>query len=115
MSKTVAAVAPYSAPFAIFGAWFKEAQAFRSETFWPNAMALATSTKDGFPSVRMVLLQKWDEQQGFYFYTNYNGRKSKELEENPNVSLLFYWHQLERQIRVEGVAYKANTQESDAY
>jgi len=77
-------------------------------------MTLATATPDGRPSVRVVLLKGFDER-GFVFYTNYRGRKGRELEANPCCSLLFYWGELERQVRVEGRASQLPGEESDAY
>src|SRR5918911_1488187 len=77
-------------------------------------MTLATSTPDGRPSARIVLLKGFDEE-GFVFYTNYEGRKSGELEANPYCALDFYWGELERQVRVEGRAGRIPAEESDAY
>src|SRR3546814_6223413 len=86
-------------PFALFDAWYAEARA--SEPNDSNAMALATATADGRPSVRMVLL-KGHGPDGFIFYTNLDSRKGGELAENPQVALLFHWKSLRRQIRIEG-------------
>src|ERR687886_190612 len=80
----------------------------------PNAMTLATATLDGRPSARVVLLKGYDER-GFVFYTNYEARKSRELEENPRCTLVFYWGELERQVRIEGHAKRVSGEESDAY
>src|SRR5438874_5506082 len=77
-------------------------------------MALATATADGRPSVRMVLLRGFDER-GFVFFTNYDSRKGRELTENPQAALVFYWEALERQVRVEGQVEKTSAAESDAY
>ena len=77
-------------------------------------MTLATATSDGLPSARIVLLKGFDER-GFVFYTNYEGRKARELEQNPNCSLVFYWGELERQVRVEGRAARVPEAEADAY
>ena len=77
-------------------------------------MTVATATPDGKPSARIVLLKDYDER-GFVFYTNYEGRKAKELETNPNCTLAFYWGELERQVRIEGRAARVPGEESDAY
>ncbi len=86
-------------PLQQFKAWFAEAAA--SALIEPNAMTLATVSADGAPSARAVLLKEYDEK-GFVFYTNYLSRKARELESNPRAALLFYWAELERQIRIEG-------------
>jgi pyridoxamine 5'-phosphate oxidase len=80
----------------------------------PEAMALATADVDGRPSVRMVLLKSWGPG-GFAFFTNYDGRKSHDLEANPEAALLFYWEALGRQIRIEGSVTRTTDAESDAY
>ena len=95
-----------------FRKWFDEALAASLQE--PNAMTLATATLDGRPSARTVLLKGYDER-GFVFYTSYEGRKSRELEENPRCALVFYWSELERQIRIEGRAGRVSEEESDAY
>jgi pyridoxamine 5'-phosphate oxidase len=77
-------------------------------------MTLATSTKDGKPSARIVLLKGYDEK-GFVFYTNYESHKGLELAENPNAALVFFWKEIERQIRIEGIVEKISATESDAY
>lgn len=99
-------------PFALFDAWFAEAQA--SEPNDPNAMALATADADGRPSNRMVLL-KGHGPDGLVFYTNREGRKAADLAANPQAALLFHWKSLRRQIRVEGAVELATDAESDAY
>lgn len=99
-------------PFALFDAWFAEAQA--GEPNDPNAMALATADALGRPSVRMVLL-KGHGPDGFVFYTNRDGRKAGDLAANPHVALLFHWKSLRRQIRIEGPVTLAGDAESDAY
>lgn len=99
-------------PFAQFGRWAAEALAANLPE--PNAMTLATATADGRPSARMVLLRGFDPQ-GFVFYTNYDGRKGGELAANPWAALVFYWAELERQIRIEGAVAPVTTAESDAY
>jgi pyridoxamine 5'-phosphate oxidase len=99
-------------PFALFDAWFEEAQA--SEPNEPNAMAVATATPDGRPSVRMVLL-KAHGPEGFTFYTHYGSRKGEEIAANPSVALLFHWKSLCRQVRIEGAAHSVGAAEADAY
>lgn len=99
-------------PFALFDAWFAEAQA--SEPNDPNAMALATADARGRPSNRMVLL-KGHGPDGFVFYTNREGRKAGELADNAQAALLFHWKSLRRQIRIEGLVTHASDAESDAY
>jgi pyridoxamine 5'-phosphate oxidase len=99
-------------PFRQFGAWFDAvAQADIRE---PNAMTLATATPDGRPSARMVLLKGVDPR-GFAFFTNYESRKGAELAANPQAALVFFWVQLERQVRVEGRVERVSTEESDEY
>jgi pyridoxamine 5'-phosphate oxidase len=80
----------------------------------PNAMVVATVSPEGRPSARMVLLKSVDER-GFVFYTNYDSRKGRELDANPPVSLLFPWHDLQRQVRVEGTGSRVSEEESQAY
>ncbi len=99
-------------PFALFHRWF--GQAVAAELSDPNAMILATSTPDGFPSARAVLLKALDER-GFTFFTNYDSRKGREMEANPRVALTFLWHQLERQVRIEGTVEVVTAAESDDY
>lgn len=99
-------------PFALFDAWFAEAEA--SEPNDPNATALATADGAGRPSVRMVLL-KGHGPDGFVFYTNREGRKADDLAANAQAALLFHWKSLRRQVRVEGVVVHAGDAESDAY
>lgn len=99
-------------PFEQFRAWFDAALA--SELREPTAMAVATVGADARPSVRMVLLKAYD-QRGFVFYTNYESRKGRELEANPHASLLLYWAELERQIRIEGAIGAVPPAESDEY
>src|SRR6478672_3635178 len=86
-------------PYALFAQWYLAAEA--AELPEPSAMALATSTTTGVPSVRMVLLRGFDER-GFVFYTNYESRKALELAANPNAALVLHWAPLERQVRIEG-------------
>ena len=99
-------------PLSLFDAWFSEAEA--SEPNDPNAMALATADADGRPSVRMVLL-KGHGADGFFFYTNREGRKAADLAANPQAALLFHWKSLRRQVRVEGPVTLATESQSDAY
>src|SRR5919107_2260570 len=99
-------------PIVQFRRWFDTA--LGADLHEPNAMTLATATPEGRPSARVVLLKGFDER-GFVFYTNYEGRKARELEENPCCALVFYWGELERQVRVEGRAGRVSEGESDAY
>jgi len=99
-------------PFALFDIWFTEARA--SEPNDGNAMALASSTPDGRPSVRMVLL-KGHGPDGFVFYTNLDSRKGGELAANAHVALLFHWKSLRRQIRIEGMVTPVDDATADAY
>ncbi len=101
-----------SDPIELFKKWFREATEARVNK--PEAMALATAGKDGKPSLRIVLLKTFSEE-GFRFFTNYDSRKGKEIEENQNVSLLFHWPELEREIRIEGYALKTTEKVSDEY
>jgi pyridoxamine 5'-phosphate oxidase len=80
----------------------------------PNAMTVATATREGVPSARIVLLKQWDER-GFVFYTNYEGQKGRELAENPVAALVFYWPELERQVRIVGAVERTSVEESNAY
>jgi pyridoxamine 5'-phosphate oxidase len=99
-------------PFEQFDRWFKEAA--ESGAILPEAMSLSTTTVDGHPSSRMVLLKEVD-RRGFVFYTNYESRKSEDLAANPFAALLFWWGALERQVRIEGAVEPVNEEESDAY
>ena len=101
-----------SNPFKQFEKWFKDAQA--AVPILPNSMTVATSTKEGAPSARVVLLKDFDER-GFVFYTNYLSQKGKELDENPIASLSFYWPELARQVRITGAAARISRSESEAY
>ncbi|BBC71399.1 pyridoxamine 5'-phosphate oxidase [Altererythrobacter sp. B11] len=103
---------PATDPFALFDAWFEEARA--SEPNDANAMALATATPEGAPSVRMVLL-KGHDPDGFVFYTNAQSRKGGEILANPQAALLFHWKSLRRQIRIEGPLSEVTAAEADAY
>ncbi len=99
-------------PVAMFRRWFDDTVA--AGVHEPNAMVVASVSADGRPSARLVLLKGLDEQ-GFVFYTNYESRKGREIEANPAVSLLFPWHDLQRQVRVDGVASRVTVEESQAY
>ena len=99
-------------PTVQFRRWFDEA--FAAGLHEPNAMTVATVGRDGRPSARVVLLKGFDER-GFVFYTNQEGRKGREIAENPYCALVFYWGELERQVRIEGRASPVPGEESDAY
>jgi pyridoxamine 5'-phosphate oxidase len=95
-----------------FSQWWEEAVASQIDEI--NAMTLATATANGTPSARIVLLKSFGEA-GFTFFTNYNSAKGKMLEENAKAALVFFWKELERQVRIEGDTVKLNSQDSDAY
>ena len=99
-------------PFELFQKWFEEAK--KKEINDPNALALGTSTKNGVPSVRMVLLKGFDKN-GFIFYTNLNSQKGNELKENPNASMCFHWKSLLRQIRIVGTLEQVDDKIADEY
>ncbi|HSG50277.1 MAG TPA: pyridoxamine 5'-phosphate oxidase [Longimicrobiales bacterium] len=99
-------------PFELFRNWYDMAEA--SGLFMPEAMTLATADAGGAPSARMVLLKGFD-QRGFTFFTNYESRKARELEENPRAALVLHWAVLERQVRVEGTVHRIAEEESLAY
>ncbi|MEH2257813.1 pyridoxamine 5'-phosphate oxidase [Nostoc sp.] len=99
-------------PFIQFKKWFD--QALAAQLPEPNAMTIATATPDGKPSARMVLLKNFDER-GFTFFTNYNSHKGQELAENPQAALVFWWAELERQVRISGYVEKVSETESDQY
>ena len=99
-------------PIRQFRVWFD--QALAGGLVEPNAMTVATATPDGRPSARMVLIKGVDER-GFVFYTNYESRKGQELAGNPYAALVFYWAELERQVRIEGSVEQVSPAESDAY
>jgi len=101
-----------SNPLPLFKLWFD--QAVRAECPEPNSMTLATADKAGNPSARIVLLKGADET-GFSFFTNYESQKGKELAVRPQAALLFHWHELERQIRIQGVVERVSAAESDEY
>jgi pyridoxamine 5'-phosphate oxidase len=98
-------------PLRQFGTWFAEASEIVRV---PEAVALATATRDGAPSARMVLLKDFGER-GFVFYSNYESRKGGELEENPRAALLFYWDPPRRQVRIEGDVERLGEEESAEY
>lgn len=99
-------------PLVQFRHWFEDA--CRAELPEPNAMTLATATPDGLPSARMVLLKAADER-GFTFFTDYRSRKGQELEANPHAALVFFWGELERQVRISGTVSRVSREETEAY
>ncbi|UZQ53765.1 pyridoxamine 5'-phosphate oxidase [Trichothermofontia sichuanensis B231] len=99
-------------PIEQFAAWFQQAVA--AQVPQPNAMTLATVSPAGLPSARIVLLNGLDER-GFIFYTHYRSRKGQELAANPHAALVFLWHELERQVRIEGQVERVTAAISDAY
>ncbi len=99
-------------PMIEFARWFAEATV--AEVLEPNAMALATATREGVPSVRIVLLKGYDER-GFVFFTDYRSQKCAELQENPHAALALYWAELERQVRITGTVSVVSRDESDVY
>lgn len=101
-----------SNPFSQFKLWFEAA--VEANINEPNAMTLATASKDGKPSCRSVLLKHFDAS-GFAFYTNYQSRKAKELSENPRASILFLWKELERQVTIEGLVIRTTLEDSQKY
>ena len=103
---------PQSDPFMLFEVWYAEAK--ESEPNDPNAMALATASEDGLPSVRMVLL-KGHGPDGFVFYTNAESRKGEQIRANMRAALLFHWKSLRRQIHIEGPLEEVSSAEADAY
>ncbi len=99
-------------PLQQFHKWFDEA--LQSKVIEPNAMHLATINNDGRPSGRMVLLKGLEDGK-FQFYTNYQSQKGKELDSNPSCALTFFWPELERQVRIEGIASRVTAKQSDDY
>jgi pyridoxamine 5'-phosphate oxidase len=99
-------------PVEQFRRWLSEAR--EAAVREPTAMTLATASADGIPSARVVLLKGVDSR-GFVFYTDYRSRKAVELEENPNAALVFFWHELERQVRIAGRVARADTAEAEQY
>lgn len=99
-------------PVAQFEKWFDEA--LKAQVSEPNAMSLSTVSAEGKPSSRIVLIKQFD-QRGFTWYTNYNSDKGQQLQDNPHAALLFFWRELERQVRIEGTVVKTSAAESDEY
>jgi pyridoxamine 5'-phosphate oxidase len=99
-------------PIRQFDTWWQEA--LHSEIDEVNAMTLATASADGIPAARIVLLKGYDEH-GFVFFTNYESFKGMQLDENPRACLVFFWKELERQVRITGLVEKVSAEESDAY
>ena len=99
-------------PFKLFEKWFEEAK--NKEINDPNALALGTSTKQGIPSVRMVLLKGFNKD-GFVFYTNLNSQKGNEIKENPNATMCFHWKSLLKQIRIVGTLKQVDDKVADEY
>lgn len=99
-------------PFLQFAEWYREALSAGLKE--PTAMTLATASADGEPSARMVLLKGFDDR-GFLFFTNYESRKGRDLTENPRAALVFYWAELERQVRISGDVERTSAEESDDY
>jgi pyridoxamine 5'-phosphate oxidase len=101
-----------SDPIVQFGRWYREAE--EAGLFQPDAMMLATATRDGVPSARMVLLKGFDDR-GFSFFTNYGSHKARELDENPRAALVMYWAELRHQVRVTGRVERLPQDQSEAY
>ncbi|HXG30741.1 MAG TPA: pyridoxamine 5'-phosphate oxidase, partial [Thermodesulfobacteriota bacterium] len=99
-------------PFKQFQIWFEDA--LRVDPIYANALTLATATRDGWPSARMMLLKGFDED-GFVFYTNRESRKGEDLSQNPRAAIVFWWAQLERQVRIEGSVEWVSDEEADSY
>lgn len=110
--KTLSEESVESNPIAQFDKWWQEAVASNIDEV--NAMTLATASADGMPSARIVLLKGFSEK-GFIFFTNYNSYKGKQLLENPKACLVFFWKELERQVRITGIVQKTSEKESDEY
>ena len=101
-------------PLALFIKWFHETEELGSKEDEVNAMTVSTIGLDGFPKARVVLLKRFD-QDGYTFFTNYNSEKGRAITANPNVCLSFFWHSMERQVIIKGVAEKTSDAVSDAY
>lgn len=99
-------------PIEQFGRWWKEAENSKIDEI--NAMTLATATAAGVPTARIVLLKGFDKN-GFVFFTNYNSQKGQDIAENPLASLVFFWKELERQVRIDGTIEKISAEESEEY
>ena len=102
----------FQTPFEWFRDWLEEA--IRKNVVEPNAMMLSTVSESGFPTSRVVLLKAFDDQ-GFVFFSNYESKKGLQLLNNPHAALLFFWPQLERQVRIEGIIIPTNDTISDEY
>lgn len=102
----------HPSPLEQFHIWFNEAR--EAGVREPESMSLSTATPSGIPSSRMVLFKQLDKR-GFVFYTNYTSRKSKELDQNPNAALLFFWREISRQVRIVGKVEKLSKEESEEY
>ncbi len=102
----------HSDPFRQFDRWWTEV--LKADIDEVNAMTLSTVSAEGFPGSRIVLLKGYDDN-GFVWFTNYESRKGQDLAENPRASLLFFWKELERQVRIEGFCERVSSDESDAY
>ena len=100
-------------PINLFNRWFHEVEDFGGDSE-VNAMTVATIGLDGFPKARVVLLKKFNEE-GFIFYTNYNSEKGKAITQNPKICLSFFWHTMERQVIIKGIAHKTPESVSDNY
>jgi pyridoxamine 5'-phosphate oxidase len=110
--KTLLEGGVHANPVQQFSTWWQEA--IKSEVDEVNAMTLATASADGLPSARIVLLKDYDER-GFVFFTNYQSYKGNQLDENPRACLVFFWKELERQVRITGLVEKVSAAESDTY
>ncbi|MFM2361154.1 MAG: hypothetical protein RLZZ316_56 [Bacteroidota bacterium] len=110
--KTLSEADVQANPFAQFGLWWQEALSAAIEEV--NAMTLSTASADGVPAGRIVLLKGYDEK-GFVFFTNYESFKGSQLAENPRASLLFFWKELERQVRITGISQQLSAAENDEY
>lgn len=99
-------------PFNQFGKWFKDA--VDAQLYEPNVMTLATADANGKPSARILLLKGFDEN-GFVFFTNYDSKKGQDLAQNPQAAMVFFWPELERQVRIEGIISKVTEEVSDTY
>lgn len=112
MLKTLNESGVDSNPISQFDNWWQDA--IKSMIEEVNAMTLATATREGKPSARIVLLKEYNEK-GFVFFTNYESHKGKELAANPQATIVFFWKELERQVRIEGIVKKVSREESDLY
>lgn len=110
--KTLSEESMEKSPILQFERWWQEAVDSRIDEV--NAMTLATASADGIPSARIVLMKGFSEK-GFIFFTNYNSYKGRQLAENPKACLVFFWKELERQVRITGIVRKVSEEESDAY